>query len=36
MIELQNVRKSFDAVQAVDNVSAAIEEGHDEASVRRV
>ncbi len=28
MIELQNVRKSFDAVQAVDNVSAAIEEGH--------
>ena len=28
MIEFQNVSKSFDTVKAVDNISAAIEEGH--------
>ena len=28
MIEFQKVSKSFDAVKAVDNISASIEEGH--------
>ena len=28
MIEFQKVSKSFDAVKAIDNISAVVEEGH--------
>ena len=28
MIEVKNINKNFDAIKAIDNISATIEEGH--------